>query len=56
MKPAKAWKVRPVDLRRMAESSEEPERQRKLVALAEQIEDLARLGKADSNPRPLHPS
>ena len=33
------WKVRPDDLRRMAAASAEPERQRKMLALAEQLEE-----------------
>jgi hypothetical protein len=32
------WKVRPDDLRRVAAHTEEPERERKLLALAEQLE------------------
>jgi hypothetical protein len=32
------WKVRPDDLRRVAAHSDEPERERKLLALAELLE------------------
>ena len=32
------WKVRPVDVRRMAANADEPERQRKLLALADALE------------------
>jgi hypothetical protein len=34
-----AWKVRPDDLRRVAAHTDEPERQRKMLALAEQLEE-----------------
>ena len=33
------WKVRPADLRRMAAKAAEPERERKLLALAEELEE-----------------
>jgi hypothetical protein len=33
------WKVRPADLRRMAAQTREPERERKMLALAEQLEE-----------------
>ena len=38
-KEAKVWTVRAVDLRRMASRAQEPERQRKLLMLAEQYEE-----------------
>jgi hypothetical protein len=39
MREATTWKVRPVDLRRMAASTAEPERQRKMLALADEFEE-----------------
>lgn len=33
------WKVRPDDLRRVAAHSDEPERERKMLALAELLEE-----------------
>jgi len=33
------WKVRPADLRRIAAQTREPERERKMLALAEQLEE-----------------
>jgi hypothetical protein len=32
------WKLRPADLRRIAAKTEEPERERKLLRLAEELE------------------
>jgi hypothetical protein len=40
------WKVRAIDLRRMAASSVEPERQRKMLVLADQLEEQ------DADPEP----
>jgi hypothetical protein len=40
MKKAGAWKVKAVDLRRIAQYSKEVERQRKLLALADQLDEL----------------
>jgi hypothetical protein len=42
MTEAKGWKVRPADLRRIAAKTSEPERERKMLALAEQIEEEER--------------
>lgn len=41
MSETTAWKVGPADLRRMAEAAVEPERQRKLLRLAEEFEARA---------------
>jgi len=38
MNQAEVWKVRPADLRRMAAKTEEPERERKMLALADRME------------------
>jgi hypothetical protein len=38
-KEKKRWRVEPAELRRMASRAQEPERQRKLLALAEQFEE-----------------
>ena len=35
---ADVWKLRPADLRRIASQTREPERERKMLALAEQLE------------------
>ena len=43
MSESKAWKVRPADLRRLAKSTREAERERKMLVLAEQLEELERL-------------
>jgi len=39
MTKADAWKIRPADLRRIAAQTGEPERERKMLALAEQLEE-----------------
>jgi hypothetical protein len=36
------WKVRPADLRRIAAQTREPERERKMLALAEQLDEQER--------------
>jgi hypothetical protein len=36
------WKVRPADLRRIAAQTREPERERKMLALAEELEEQER--------------
>ena len=33
------WKLRPADLHRLAKSTQEPERERKMLALAEELEE-----------------
>ena len=44
MKPD-VWKLRPADLHRLAKSTQEPERERKMLALAGQLEkELAAAG------------
>ena len=39
MTKAEVWKLRPADLRLIASRTREPERERKLLALAEQLEE-----------------
>ena len=39
MREARVWKVRAADLRRMAASTLEPERERKMLALADHFEE-----------------
>jgi hypothetical protein len=39
MQESRIWKVKASDLRRMAAASVEPERQRKMLALAEELEE-----------------
>ena len=39
MTKADVWKIRPADLRRIASQTREPERERKMLALAEQLEE-----------------
>jgi hypothetical protein len=39
MTKADRWKIRPADLRRIASQTREPERERKMLALAEQLEE-----------------
>ncbi|HUC65192.1 MAG TPA: hypothetical protein VMA53_07190 [Stellaceae bacterium] len=46
------WTVRPDDLRRVAAHAEEPERQRKLLALAQLLEDAASGNDTDSGDTP----
>jgi len=41
MTKADVWKLRPADLRRMAERTREPERARKMLTLAERLEEQA---------------
>lgn len=42
MTKADVWKLRPADLRRIAAQTREPERERKMLALADQLEMKAR--------------
>jgi hypothetical protein len=46
------WKVRPDDLRRVAAHSEEPERERKLLALAQLLEEAESGNDTDSGDTP----
>jgi hypothetical protein len=39
MNKADGWKIRPDDLRRIAARTREPERERKMLALAEELEE-----------------
>jgi len=39
MTKADVWKIRPADLRRMAAQTREPERELKMLALAQQLEE-----------------
>ena len=41
MSKADVWKIRPAGLRRMAAQTREPERERKMLALAQQLEERA---------------
>jgi hypothetical protein len=45
------WKLQPADLRRMAARTQEPERERKLLTLAKQLEE-----KEPAAPKPPEPS
>jgi hypothetical protein len=49
-----AGKVRPVDLRRIAAKTSEPERERKMLALAEQLEEAERGSETDGADAPAH--
>ena len=42
MPKANAWKVTPADLRHVASRTREPERERKMLALADQFEESER--------------
>jgi hypothetical protein len=54
MTEPKSWKVRPVDLRRIAAKTSEPERERKMLALAEQLEEAERGSETDGDDTPAH--
>ena len=47
-----AWKVRPDDLRRVAAHTDEPERERKMLALAELLEEAEPGNGTDSGDTP----
>jgi hypothetical protein len=49
-----AWKVCPDDLRRIAAKTDEPERERKMLALAEQLEEAERGSETDGDDTPAH--
>lgn len=53
MSESKMWRVGPADLRRMAKSTREAEKERKMLVLAEQLEESDRLqsGRGDDPPR-----
>jgi hypothetical protein len=55
MSESKMWRVRPADLRRMAKSTREAEKERKMLVLAEQLEEIDRLrsGRGDDPSRAL---
>jgi hypothetical protein len=42
MSESKVWKMRAADLRRLANTTREAERERKMLVLAEQMEELER--------------
>jgi hypothetical protein len=46
-----AWKVRADDLRRIAAKTSEPERERKMLALAEQLERAEAQGRVEDRER-----
>jgi hypothetical protein len=46
-----AWKVRAADLRRIAAETAEPERERKMLALAEEFEQVETQGRAEDRER-----
>jgi hypothetical protein len=46
------WKVRPDDLRRVAAHAEEPERERKLLALAQLLEEAESGNESDNGDTP----
>jgi hypothetical protein len=47
-----AWKVRADDLRRIAGKTAEPERERKMLALAERLEEAERASETDGDDTP----
>ncbi|HUC67566.1 MAG TPA: hypothetical protein VMA53_19265 [Stellaceae bacterium] len=47
-----AWKVRADDLRRIAGNTAEPERERKMLVLAERLEEAERGGETDGGDTP----
>ena len=47
MTKADFWKLRPADLRRTAAQTREPERERKMLALAEKLEEEDRRVRSD---------
>jgi hypothetical protein len=49
-----APKVRPDDLRRIAAKAAEPERERKMLALAELLEEAERGSETDDDHTPAH--
>jgi hypothetical protein len=49
-----AWKVRADDLRRVAAKTAEPERERKMLALAERIEEAERASKTGADDTPAN--
>jgi hypothetical protein len=49
-----AWKVRADDLRRIAAKTPEPERERKMLVLAELLEEAERGGETDGDDTPAH--
>jgi hypothetical protein len=49
-----AWKLRPDDLRRVAAKTPEPERERKMLVLAELIEKAERGSETDGDDTPAH--
>jgi hypothetical protein len=49
-----AGKVRPDDLRRIAAKTAEPERERKMLALAERLEEAERRSETDGDDTPAH--
>jgi hypothetical protein len=54
MTEGKTWKVRAADLRRIAAKTAEPERERKMLALAERLEEAERGSTTDGDDRPAH--
>jgi hypothetical protein len=52
MSESKVWKVRAADLRRLAKTTREAERERKMLVLAEQLEEIERAqGSAENGAR-----
>jgi hypothetical protein len=49
-----AWKVRPDELRRIAADTADPERQRKMLALAEHLERAESGNETDGGDTPAH--
>jgi hypothetical protein len=49
-----AWKVRADDLRRIAAKTSEPERERKMLVLAERLEEAERVSETDGDDAPAH--
>jgi hypothetical protein len=55
MTEAKGWKVRADDLRQIAAKTSEPERERKMLALAEQSDRCSSRGRSLYPNRPREP-
>ena len=50
MRKAEIWKVRAAELRRVATTAREPERERKMLALADEFEEAAKSAEQATTP------